>query len=453
MSSITDSPDHSSQEDDENHQITFSESRHGFDVSLMIKQDLLNKISKQKLLLNKEQAFKIPRFLGISLVHKILETRPIPGKKPTLKVVMDKWVGSFPSPIYAKVSLSSFRDHVGRNGVGFYRCMKELCLPSHPLEKLVARKKPKSNARGDGGRWKEAKRSEAVFVALLSPVVRNTRLSATLIQKGERLSRALWSTPSLGVPIEWKWGGSKRSRAKRTCRSAMPLGSILTLNCHEAYANWVLKAGANAMKFLIASSHASDPAPSTIYLPHILRRAANDGPDREVSLTAYPSLKQQAGDVCRLSETMKNTLRRLPHPGGLVQNWIGTISRKCPPFCPIWVRLEMRLRALLNRGAKLTEVTQTTQYISPRTTQSVPGLNNKDFFNFDGSIDHSEIPYDDEGSNPSPSRYDTPSCHFGSTSNTHNKNEGGHSLGSDTAASENDRSVNPGDNDNNISEI
>ncbi|GJU11218.1 hypothetical protein Tco_1133614 [Tanacetum coccineum] len=65
MNSITNSPDHSSQEDDENHRISFSESRHGFDVSLMMKQDLLNKISKQKLLLNKEQAFKIPRSMGI----------------------------------------------------------------------------------------------------------------------------------------------------------------------------------------------------------------------------------------------------------------------------------------------------------------------------------------------------------------------------------------------------
>ncbi|GKC59033.1 hypothetical protein Tco_1086631 [Tanacetum coccineum] len=34
MSSLTNSPDHSSQEDDENHRISFSESRHGFDVLL-----------------------------------------------------------------------------------------------------------------------------------------------------------------------------------------------------------------------------------------------------------------------------------------------------------------------------------------------------------------------------------------------------------------------------------
>nr|GFB20030.1 hypothetical protein [Tanacetum cinerariifolium] len=68
------------------------------------------------------------------------------------------------------------------------------------------------------------------------------------------------------------------------------------------------------------------------------------------------------------------------------------------------------------------------------------------------SIDHSKIPYDDEISDPSPSRYGTPSSYSGSTSDTHNKNEGGPSLGSNAAASENDRSVNSKDNDNNISE-
>nr|GFA06173.1 hypothetical protein [Tanacetum cinerariifolium] len=73
------------------------------------------------------------------------------------------------------------------------------------------------------------------------------------------------------------------------------------------------------------------------------------------------------------------------------------------------------------------------------------------FLNFDGSIDHSEIPYDDERSDPSFSRYGTPSSHSGSTSDTHNKNEGGHSLGSDAVVSENDRSANPKDNNNNIS--
>ncbi|GKC99799.1 hypothetical protein Tco_1170074 [Tanacetum coccineum] len=41
MSSLTNSPDHSSQEDDENHRISFSESRHGFDMSL---PKMINKI-------------------------------------------------------------------------------------------------------------------------------------------------------------------------------------------------------------------------------------------------------------------------------------------------------------------------------------------------------------------------------------------------------------------------
>ncbi|GJW38223.1 ribonuclease H-like domain-containing protein, partial [Tanacetum coccineum] len=59
-------------------------------------------------------------------------------------------------------------------------------------------------------------------------------------------------------------------------------------------------------------------------------------------------------------------------------------------------------------------------------------------FLLDGSIDHSELPYDDERSDPGPSRCGTPSSHSGSTSDTHNENEGWHSLGSNAAASEND---------------
>lgn len=47
--------------------------------------------------------------------------------------------------------------------------LKVACLPSHPLEKLVARKK----RRG----------SEAVYEALLPPCSRSARLVATLIQK------------------------------------------------------------------------------------------------------------------------------------------------------------------------------------------------------------------------------------------------------------------------------
>ncbi|GJT93171.1 ribonuclease H-like domain-containing protein [Tanacetum coccineum] len=80
------------------------------------------------------------------------------------------------------------------------------------------------------------------------------------------------------------------------------------------------------------------------------------------------------------------------------------------------------------------------------------GLNNEDFFNSDGFIDHSEIPYVDERSDPSPNGYGTPFSHSGSTSDTHNENEGGHSLGSDAAASEDDRSANLKDNINNTSE-
>nr|GEV76024.1 hypothetical protein [Tanacetum cinerariifolium] len=67
------------------------------------------------------------------------------------------------------------------------------------------------------------------------------------------------------------------------------------------------------------------------------------------------------------------------------------------------------------------------------------------------SIDHSKIPYDDERSDPNTNRYGTPSSHSDSTSDTHNENEGGHSLGSNAAASKHDRSANPEDNDNNTS--
>nr|GEX36895.1 ribonuclease H-like domain-containing protein [Tanacetum cinerariifolium] len=79
-------------------------------------------------------------------------------------------------------------------------------------------------------------------------------------------------------------------------------------------------------------------------------------------------------------------------------------------------------------------------------------LNNEDFFNLDGYINHFKIPYDDERSDPGPSRYDTPSSYSGSTSDTHNENEREYSMGSDASASENNRSTNPEDNDNNTSE-
>ncbi|GJT16478.1 reverse transcriptase domain-containing protein [Tanacetum coccineum] len=52
MNSITNSPDHSSQEDDENHRISFSESRHGFDII--------------ELSLEKHQIFIVIVILGIA---------------------------------------------------------------------------------------------------------------------------------------------------------------------------------------------------------------------------------------------------------------------------------------------------------------------------------------------------------------------------------------------------
>ncbi|KAK7236572.1 hypothetical protein RIF29_45441 [Crotalaria pallida] len=74
----------------------------------------------------------------------------------------DKWVGF----VLLSTQFSVFvRDHVGR---------KVACLPSHPLEKLVARKKRRGR--------------EAVYEASLPPVVEV--LGATLIQKvtdGSRL--------------------------------------------------------------------------------------------------------------------------------------------------------------------------------------------------------------------------------------------------------------------------
>nr|GEX81702.1 ribonuclease H-like domain-containing protein [Tanacetum cinerariifolium] len=55
-------------------------------------------------------------------------------------------------------------------------------------------------------------------------------------------------------------------------------------------------------------------------------------------------------------------------------------------------------------------------------------------------------------SEPRLNGYGTPSSHSGSTFDTHNENEGGHSLGSDATASKDDMSANPEDNINNNSE-
>ncbi|KAK7231245.1 hypothetical protein RIF29_48420 [Crotalaria pallida] len=79
----------------------------------------------------------------------------------------DKWVGF----VLLSTQFSVFvRDHVGR---------KVACLPSHPLEKLVARKKRRGR--------------EAVYEASLPPVVEV--LGATLIQK---LPASFISTASFG---------------------------------------------------------------------------------------------------------------------------------------------------------------------------------------------------------------------------------------------------------------
>ncbi|GJT43532.1 MAK10-like protein [Tanacetum coccineum] len=71
--------------------------------------------------------------------------------------------------------------------------------------------------------------------------------------------------------------------------------------------------------------------------------------------------------------------------------------------------------------------------------QSVPGLNNLNFFNLDSFDDHSEIPIDEERSDPKPNRYGTPLPHSGSTFKPMNESEGGHSQGSNAAASEDER--------------
>nr|GFC37885.1 ribonuclease H-like domain-containing protein [Tanacetum cinerariifolium] len=83
---------------------------------------------------------------------------------------------------------------------------------------------------------------------------------------------------------------------------------------------------------------------------------------------------------------------------------------------------------------------------------SVPGLNNLNFFDFDYLKDHSDIPIDEERSDPNPNRYGTSSPHYGSTFKPLNKSEGGHFMGSNVVASEEERSANYEDNQNIISE-
>ncbi|GJR08693.1 ribonuclease H-like domain-containing protein [Tanacetum coccineum] len=70
-----------------------------------------------------------------------------------------------------------------------------------------------------------------------------------------------------------------------------------------------------------------------------------------------------------------------------------------------------------------------------------------------GALVHLDLwgPYK-ERSDPNPNRYGTPSLHSGSTFEPLNESEGGHSQGSNGAASEDERSVNHEDNQNVISE-
>ncbi|KAJ8614711.1 hypothetical protein MRB53_036377 [Persea americana] len=95
----------------------------------------------------------------------------------------DKWLVRF---VLLSTQFSVFvRDHVGR---------KVACLPSHPLEKLVARRV--SPERSD----EEAKLSTKLC---FPPCSRSTRLVATLIQK---LPASFIPTASFGekFPSQWK---------------------------------------------------------------------------------------------------------------------------------------------------------------------------------------------------------------------------------------------------------
>nr|GEX27485.1 Gag-Pol polyprotein [Tanacetum cinerariifolium] len=74
------------------------------------------------------------------------------------------------------------------------------------------------------------------------------------------------------------------------------------------------------------------------------------------------------------------------------------------------------------------------------------GLNNLNFFNLDSFNDHSDIPNDEERSDPIPNRYDTPFPHSNNTFEPSNESEGRHSQGSNAAASEDERSANHEDN-------
>ncbi|GKD67110.1 ribonuclease H-like domain-containing protein, partial [Tanacetum coccineum] len=79
-------------------------------------------------------------------------------------------------------------------------------------------------------------------------------------------------------------------------------------------------------------------------------------------------------------------------------------------------------------------------------------LSNLNFFDFDHLDDHPDIPNDEERSDPSPNRYGTHSPYSGSTFESLDENEEGHSQGSNTVASKDEKSANYEDNQNIISE-
>ncbi|GJZ83384.1 ribonuclease H-like domain-containing protein [Tanacetum coccineum] len=70
---------------------------------------------------------------------------------------------------------------------------------------------------------------------------------------------------------------------------------------------------------------------------------------------------------------------------------------------------------------------------------SVPGLNNLNFFDYDYLNDHSDIPNDENRSDPIPNRYGTPSLQPGSIFEPLNESEGGYSQGSNIVASKEER--------------
>ncbi|GJX53625.1 ribonuclease H-like domain-containing protein, partial [Tanacetum coccineum] len=81
--------------------------------------------------------------------------------------------------------------------------------------------------------------------------------------------------------------------------------------------------------------------------------------------------------------------------------------------------------------------------------QFVQDLNHLNFFNSDYLDDHPDIPNNEERINPNPTRYNTLSPHSSSTFKPLHENEGEHSQGPNAVASEDERSANHEDDQNN----